>query len=179
MPDPAVPPMPVPSQTPAPTSSAAARAAPEPAPGGRARTYERLVADADRLMENGQPVRAQKLLDEALSLQPNGVAAISGSAYLQLDRHRPLAAISMFKRALGISPEFAPALFGLAEAYRAQGELPGAAENYRRYLGVAPGGPDAPAARRQLRELESLNPRKTVPEPPKGKYEDPAPAPAE
>jgi tetratricopeptide (TPR) repeat protein len=181
--------MPLPSSPPAPSSSpppaapraaAALRAGPEPtAPAGKARSYERLVADADRLMENGQPVRAQKLLDEALAMQPNGVAALSGSAYLLLDRQRPLAAISVFKRALGISPEFPPALFGLAEAYRAQGELPAAAENYRKYIGVAPGGPDAPAARRQLRDLESLIPRKPAPEPPKAKYEEPAPAAAE
>ena len=105
-------------------------------------------------------MRAQKLLDQALRYQPNGVAALSGVAYLQLDRRRPLAAISTFKRALGYSPEFAPALFGLAEAYRAQGDLVQAAENYRKYIGVAPGGPDAPAARRQLKDIDSAVPRR-------------------
>jgi tetratricopeptide (TPR) repeat protein len=130
----------------------------------KGKSYERLVADADRLMENGQPARAQKLLDQALLMQPNGVAALSGVAYLFLDRRRPLAAISTFKRALGTSPEFAPALFGLAEAYRAQGELPAAADNYRKYIAVAPGGPDAPAARRQLKDIESLAPRRAVPD---------------
>jgi predicted Zn finger-like uncharacterized protein len=136
------------------------------APPARAKSYERLVGEADHLMENGQPVRAQKLLDEALAMQPNGVAALSGSAYLLLDRQKPLAAISMFKRALNISPEFPPALFGLAEAFRAQGELPAAADNYRKYIGVAPGGPDAPAARRQLKEIESLAPRRAPAETP-------------
>jgi tetratricopeptide (TPR) repeat protein len=102
-------------------------------------------------------------LDEALALQPNGVAAITGSAYLLLDKQKALASISTFKRALGISPEYAPALFGLAEAYRAQGETSQAAENYRKYLGVAPGGPDAPAARRQLKDLESAAPKKAPP----------------
>jgi predicted Zn finger-like uncharacterized protein len=166
---PVIAPLPVPA---APPPAAARAAAPEPViPSGKARSYERLVGDADRLMENGQPVRAQRLLDEALAMQPNGVAALSGSAYLLLDRHRPMAAISMFRRALGISPEFPPALFGLAEAYRAQGELPAAAENYRKYIGVAPGGPDAPAARRQLREFESMNPKKPASE----KSEAPSP----
>ena len=141
-----------------------ATATAEPAQPARPKTYERLVGEADRLMENGQPARAQKLLDEALAMQPNGVAALSGVAYLQLDRHRPMAAISTFKRALGFSPEFAPALFGLAEAYRAQGEIGPAAENYRKYIAVAPGGPDAPAARRQLKEIESLMPKKPAPE---------------
>jgi predicted Zn finger-like uncharacterized protein len=161
------------------------RAAAEPP--AHARSYERLVADADRLMENGQTARAQRLLDEALAQQPNGVAAITGSAYLQLDRQKALAAISTFKRALGLSPEYPPALFGLAEAYRAQGEVAQAADNYRKYLGVAPGGPDAPAARRQLKDIESSAPRKAPPasagdsEPPpsakeSAKAEPPAPS---
>ncbi len=145
-------------------SAAAEHPNSEVAQPAKPKTYERLVGEADRLMENGQPARAQKLLDEALAMQPNGVAALSGVAYLQLDRQRPLAAISTFKRALGLSPEFAPALFGLAEAYRAQGEIGPAAENYRKYIGVAPGGPDAPAARRQLKEMESLMPKKPAPE---------------
>jgi Tfp pilus assembly protein PilF len=145
-------------------SAPAASVTAEPAQPARPKTYERLVGEADRLMENGQPARAQKLLDEALAMQPNGVAALSGVAYLHLDRHRPMAAISTFKRALGFSPEFAPALFGLAEAYRAQGEIGPAAENYRKYIAVAPGGPDAPAARRQLKDIESLMPKKPAPE---------------
>jgi predicted Zn finger-like uncharacterized protein len=179
---------PMPS-SPSPSPSSGAGGLPAPAgrtePGALAvagaikgKTYERLVSDADRLMENGQPARAQRLLDQALLIQPNGVAALSGVAYLQLDRQRPLAAISTFKRALGYSPEFAPALFGLAEAYRAQGDLPQAGENYRKYIGVAPGGPDAPAARRQLKELDSVTPRRApaMEAPPAAKGEEPSAA---
>jgi predicted Zn finger-like uncharacterized protein len=142
------------------------RGAAESMSGAKGKSYERLVADADRLMENGQTARAQRLLDEALAIQPNGVAAVTGSAYLLLDRRKQLAAISMFKRALGFSPEYAPALFGLAEAYRAQGDLAQAADYYRKYLAVAPAGPDAPAARRQIKDLESAMPRRpAAPEP--------------
>lgn len=138
----------------------AERPSPESAQPARPKTYERLVGEADRLMENGQPARAQKLLDEALAMQPNGVAALSGVGYLYLDRQKPLAAISTFKRALGFSPEFPQAIFGLAEAYRAQGQIALAAENYRKFISVAPSAPDAPAARRQLKEMESLLPKK-------------------
>ena len=156
-----------PPASPAPVGTvAAAKAAPaehpnpEAAQPAKPKTYERLVGEADRLMENGQPMRAQKLLDEALIMQPNGVAALSGVGYLYLDRQKPLAAISTFKRALGFSPEFPQAIFGLAEAYRAQGQIGPAAENYRKFIAVAPGAPDAPAARRQLKEMESLLPKK-------------------
>jgi tetratricopeptide (TPR) repeat protein len=120
---------------------------------GKPRTYEQLVADADHALENGHTAKAQKLYDEALKLQPDGVAAVTGSAYLLLDRQRTLAAIGLFKRALTNAPGFAPALFGLGEAYRSQGNSAGAIDYYKRYLDADPNGADAPAARRQVREL--------------------------
>jgi predicted Zn finger-like uncharacterized protein len=135
------------------------------------KTYERLVADADRALENGQPAKAQKLYDEALRLQPNGVAAMTGSAYVLMDKRRPLAAIGLFKQALSYAPHYAPALFGLGEAYRAQGDAAQAVEAYKSYLEQSPTGTDAPAARRQIKELgeaaaspRNQGPSATVPE---------------
>ena len=133
------------------------------------RSYEHLIAEADRAIENGQTAKAQKLYEEALKLQPGGVAAVTGSAYVLLDRQKPLAAIDSFKRALAGAPTFAPALFGLAEAYRLEGEPAPAIAAYKRYLEASPSGADAPAARRQIRELENQGPA-----PPRG--ESPAPA---
>jgi predicted Zn finger-like uncharacterized protein len=137
----------------------------------KARSYEQLVADADRALENGQSAKAQKLYDEALRQQPNGVAAMTGSAYVLLDRHRSLAAIGVFKQVLSNAPHYAPALFGLGEAYRSQGETPHAIEAYKNYLEQSPTGTDAPAARRQIKELgeggaspRSPGPAATVPE---------------
>ncbi len=150
-----------PPAAPAPAAAANTRAAPAraavPASGGdsaRPQSYERLVADGDRAIENGQTLKAQKLYDEALHLQSNGVAALTGSAYVLLDRHKPLAAIDTFKRALNLSPGYAPALFGLGEAYRLEGQPAQAVAAYNRYLETAPSGADAPAARRQVHELE-------------------------
>jgi predicted Zn finger-like uncharacterized protein len=131
---------------------AAAKPAEAPAD-GKPKTYERLVADADHALENGQQAKAQKLYDEALRLQPNGVAAMTGSAYVLMDKRRPLAAIGLFKQALSYAPHYAPALFGLGEAYRAQGDAAQAIEAYKSYLEQSPTGTDAPAARRQIKEL--------------------------
>jgi predicted Zn finger-like uncharacterized protein len=148
----------------------------------RGRGYEQLVADADRALENGNTAKAQKLIDEALRLQPSGVAAVTSSAYLMLDKHKPLAAIGEFKRALSLSPGFSSALFGLGEAYRAAGEPGQAVDAYKKYLAASPGGTDAPAARRQIRELESQPSRPThsvtatVPDP--GSAPPPMPTPA-
>ena len=92
---------------------------------------------------------------------------MTGSGYLLLDRQKPLAAIGMFKRALVNAPSFPQALFGLGEAYRSEGEPAQAIDAYKKYLAAAPGGSDAPAARRQIRELESAAPaRRTAPSPP-------------
>ena len=145
-----------PTEAPAPSRSAPR----ELAEGGDShpKNYEHLIAEADRAIENGQTAKAQKLYDEALKLQPNGVAAVTGSAYVLLDKQKPLAAIDTFKRALAGSPSFSPALFGLAEAYRLEGEPAPAIAAYKRYLEASPSGSDAPAARRQIRELESQAP---------------------
>ena len=170
------PPAPVPPPAPVAKTAAEEPAPSRPAPhelaaGGDAhpRSYEHLIAEADRAIENGQTAKAQKLYDEALKLQPSGVAAVTGSAYVLLDRQKPLAAIDTFKRALSGAPSFAPALFGLAEAYRLEGEPAQAIAAYKRYLEASPSGSDAPAARRQIRELENQ-----APAPPRG--ESPAPA---
>ena len=132
---------------------------PEPVPpvrkGAAPRGYEQLVAEADRALENGNTAKAQKFIDEALRLQPSGVAAVTSSAYLLLDKQKPLAAVGEFKRALNLSPNFSQALFGLGEAYRAAGNPAQAIEAYKRYLAASPAGSDAPAARRQIRELET------------------------
>ena len=90
--------------------------------------------------------------------------------------------IGEFKRALNNSPNFPQALFGVGEAYRSAGDPAQAIDAYKKYLAAAPGGEDAPAARRQLRELESQPARPshstttTVPDP--GSAPPPMPAPA-
>jgi len=137
-----------------------------------ARSYEQLVAEGDHALENGQTGKAQKLYDEALRQQPNGVAAMTGSAYVLMDRQRSLAAIGLFKQALSNAPNFAPALFGLGEAYRSEGEAAPAIEAYKHYLDESPTGTDAPAARRQIKDLgeaaaapRDRGPAAIVPEP--------------
>jgi len=137
-----------------PADKATPRGAPATASNeSKGRSYEALVADADHALENGNAIKAQKLYDDALRQQPNGVAAMTGSAYVLLDRRRPLAAIGLFKQALSNAPHFAPALFGLGEAYRAQGDASRAVQAYKDYLDQSPTGTDAPAAHRQIKEL--------------------------
>ena len=158
VPPPAAPPPKPVAAAPAPVEAEGAKtahaAAEAKAPAeAKARSYEQLVADGDRSLENGQTAKAQKLYEDALKQQPNGVAALTGSAYVLLDRRHPLAAIGVFKQVLGNAPHYAPALFGLGEAYRGQGDAAQAIEAYKQYLEQSPTGTDAPAARRQIKDL--------------------------
>jgi predicted Zn finger-like uncharacterized protein len=154
---------------------------------GKPRGYERLIADADHALENGQTAKAQKLYDDALKVQPNGVAALTGSAYVLMDKHRGLAAIDLFRQALGNAPHFAPALFGLGEAYRMQGKSAPAIDAYKQYLDQSPTGTDAPAARRQIKELGDIpsapphreGPSAVIPQGTAAKAESTSPPPAQ
>jgi len=130
---------------------------PEPAQPG---DYNKLVAQADRLSENGRADAARKLYERALGLNPQGVEAITGIAYCDLDKEKFLGAIDKFKQALAVSPEYGDALVGLAEAYKVQGNKPQAIDYYKRYLKALPHGPKAAMARQNLRDLE---PREATP----------------
>jgi predicted Zn finger-like uncharacterized protein len=124
----------------------------------RAGSYDQLVAEADRLLEHGKSAQADKLYTKALAMHPDGVAALTGSAYVLLDRQRHFRAIETFRRALAVQPTYGPALFGIAESYRARGDAVQALGAYRQYLAISPSGTDAPAARHQIKDLESAAP---------------------
>jgi predicted Zn finger-like uncharacterized protein len=130
-------------------SSHAAAGAVEP--GG----YDHLVTEADRLLENGQAAKAEKMYTQALQEKPDGAGALTGLAYVQLERQRYNKAIDMFRRVLNAQPTYGPALFGIADSYRGRGDTAQALGAYKQYLSISPSGADAPAARRQIKELES------------------------
>jgi len=115
--------------------------------------YQELLAEADRLLENGRSHRAEELYREALTDRPGDAAALTGLAYIQLDRGRIPDAVSTFKQALGHDEGYAPALFGLGEAYREQGRRDLAVQAFEAYLARQPSGRDAAAARRQIQQL--------------------------
>lgn len=126
-------------------------------------SYERLVAEADKLLENGWNDRAQRLYDRALKLRSSGQEALAGLGYIALDRGNANYARALFKRALAQNPGYGPAIFGLGEALRAAGDLDLALDQYRRYLAAEPAGVDAHAASRQMRAIEALRRAAKVP----------------
>jgi hypothetical protein len=115
--------------------------------------YHEVLAEADRLLENGRSRRAEELYHEVLAARPGDAAALTGLAYVQLDRGRIPDAVSTFKQALGHDERYTPALFGLGEAYREQGRRDLAVQAFQAYLAREPAGRDAAAARRQIQQL--------------------------
>jgi predicted Zn finger-like uncharacterized protein len=166
-----------PAPTPAPVAVAAV--APTPPPAAVAATptatkkgddealaggdYNKLVAQADRLSENGKSEQARKLYERALSQNPKGVEALTGLGYCDLDGERFMSALDHFKQALGAVPEYGEALLGLAEAYKMRSDKVHAVEFYRRYLKSQPGGPKAAMAQKNLRDLEAHMPPPEAP----------------
>jgi Tfp pilus assembly protein PilF len=135
--------------------------------------YARLVQQADRLSENGHGKDARKLYEKALQLQPNGLDAMTGLAYCELDGEKFSAAVEHFKRALGISPGYGEAIIGLAEAYKLRGDRKEALGWYKQYLDKLPNGPKAAMAKNNIRDLE---PRGATTAPAAGEVKEPAAA---
>ena len=132
-----------------------------PASGGAAKPpieesndYGKLIAQGDRLSENGHAKEARKLYDKALTLRPTGLEAIMGLGYCDLDGEKFSSAVDHFKRALALSPSYGDAIIGLAEAYKLRGDRHEALNWYKQYLSSQPTGPKATMAKNNIRDLE-------------------------
>jgi predicted Zn finger-like uncharacterized protein len=136
-------------------------AAPEDLSAAGPGAYNKLVAAAEKQLVNGHTDSARKLYEKALAVKSDGVEAMTGLGYCDLDKERFLAAVDHFKQALGVAPEFDEAVIGLAEAYKIRGDKPHALEFYKRYLKSQPNGPRAQMAQKNVRELEG--PARTAP----------------
>jgi tetratricopeptide (TPR) repeat protein len=90
------------------------------------------------------------LYAKALELKPNGVEALAGLGYCQIDAKQFSSAFSKFRAALAVSPKYEPALRGIAETYQQQGRKEQAIEAYRHYLEIYP---ESVAAKKQLERL--------------------------
>jgi Tfp pilus assembly protein PilF len=177
-----------------PTAAAPATAKADTSGGGEGGGYDKLVAQGDRLSENGHAREARKLYEKALQLQPSGLGAITGLGYCDLDGEKFSSAVDHFKHALSLQASYGEAIIGLAEAYKLRGDKREAASWYKQYLDKLPNGPKAAMARNNVRDLEprgpgapppSLNsppaaddqPRTTLPPPPSASAPPPSDAP--
>jgi predicted Zn finger-like uncharacterized protein len=145
----------LPSPAPAETEQAAEKTEPTSPAAAPSESYEKLVANGDRALENGSNSRAKDLYQKALRLRPAGAQALSGLGFVALDRGQIPAAYESFKRALAANPSLGSAFFGMAEIHRARGEKALALRSYQHYLQLSPNGSEAAAARRQVSALQA------------------------
>lgn len=160
-PTPTTPPAPAPAPAPAPPT--AVLSGPEAAPGtARAptaagplpRDYDRLVAEGDRLQNEGRTAAAEERFRAALNARPAGAEALTGMGYVELDRRNYASALSRFRAALSANGSYSDAYIGMGEAYASQSRYEQALEAYQHYLSVNPGGSRAAMARRQIESLQ-------------------------
>lgn len=172
-PTPTLAPAPPPTQTATPTvpdpASGAGPARPQASAGAIPRDYDRLVAEGDRLQNEGRTAAAEERFRAALTARPAGAEALTGMGYVELDRRNYASALSRFRQALAANGSYSDAYIGMGEAYASQSRYEQALEAYQRYLSVNPSGSRASMARRQI---ESLQERVRRP------VEDPSPQPA-
>jgi predicted Zn finger-like uncharacterized protein len=145
----------LPSPPPTETGKASDKEGRENSVAAPSESFEKLVAEGDRALENGSDSKAKDFYQRALRLRPAGAKAFSGLGFVALDRGQLPEAWGFFKRALAAKPSFGPALFGIAEIHRARNEKALALQSYQHYLQLWPKGTEAAAARRQVSALQS------------------------
>jgi tetratricopeptide (TPR) repeat protein len=118
------------------------------------RSFELLMAQAERLRQREKPEAALDLYGTAHELKPARVEPLVGRGLALLDLGNPPAAVSAFEQALKLNARHGPALMGLAEALRLGGNKERAVEYYRQYLEVLPNGVDAAVARNNIERLK-------------------------
>ena len=116
--------------------------------------YDTLVRRGERYAKSGNSSKALQACQKALTLQPNGVEALTGLAYAHLDRGSTGAAIRSFRRALRVSGAYGEALIGLAETYQRVRRYKQALKYYQRYLKHHPSGRQSILAKQNVKLLE-------------------------
>jgi predicted Zn finger-like uncharacterized protein len=124
------------------------------ATGALPRDYDRLVAEGDRLQNEGRTAAAEERFRAALNARPAGAEALTGMGYVELDRRNYASALARFRAALAANGSYSDAYIGMGEAYASQSRYEQALEAYQRYLAVNPGGSRASMARRQIESLQ-------------------------
>jgi tetratricopeptide (TPR) repeat protein len=102
---------------------------------------------------------AIKWYSEALALAPNNVDVSTDLGVCYYYSNQPDKALEQFDRSLKVDPKHAKTLLnlGIVRAFGKQ-DLDGAMQAWQKVMEVAPGGPEAQAAKRALDSLQSAHP---------------------
>jgi serine/threonine protein kinase/tetratricopeptide (TPR) repeat protein len=98
---------------------------------------EALLLDAKKQFTSN-PERAQKLLEEALTLNPNNYDCVLSLARLLVSRKDPMAAIQRYKQALGLNSHDAEVHYELGNIYMGQTDFDAAIQSFDECLRLTP-----------------------------------------
>ena len=115
--------------------------------------YSALLSRGDRARISDRTDAAVGYYKRAIAENPGGAQAYAGLGWCHLDLEKPRAALDDFEKAIARDGDLAEAHFGLALALEQAGKGSRALSAYKRYLELAPGGDDAPDARRAVKRL--------------------------
>ena len=118
--------------------------------------YRNVVAQAAKLFAQGKVKMARQMYQSGLALSPNGVEALRGIAFCDLDTEHFAPAIIEFRRVLARQPADSEALIGLGEAYRRAAMPQKAQEIFSRYVQQLPRGPRVKFAQKRLAEFAAM-----------------------
>jgi len=112
---------------------------PQPGPGTNQRepSAEALLLEAQKQFTSN-PQGAQKLLEEALTLNPNNYDCLLSLARLLVTRKDPLAAIKRYKQALSLNGSVAEVHYELGNVYTGQTEFDMAIQSFEASLRLNP-----------------------------------------
>jgi len=121
--------------------------------GGGKQSFDKVLAQADRLRDKGSLGKALGLYMKAVELNPDRAEPHVGLGWCFLDQEKYGAALGEFDRALQLNSGYAEAFMGLGEVYKFRGDKLNAVKHYQKYLRALPNGEDAEVARRNIEDL--------------------------
>jgi tetratricopeptide (TPR) repeat protein len=116
---------------------------------------DKLIDQAGHLLDKGKPAAALEVYDRVLAVKPTLTDALYGKGVALYNMGRTTDAITAFLKTLEVNARFSDAIIGVAEAYKKNHDNKSAVKYYEKYLDVFPGGPQAGAARANIRALSS------------------------
>ena len=112
---------------------------------------DQLVAQGNKLLENGRGAQARKLFERALEKRPGHPAALLGLGISLYESHQYASAVNALRKAKDAGDREAG--FYIGECYRAQGEAERALVAYKAYV-EGGGRENLPVAKTAIKALE-------------------------
>ena len=111
-----------------------------------------LNRQAEKLLMGNNTEQAEKLIDEALKLDPDDIDSLTKLGYILFAKKQPVKSKEVFEKILSLHPEDPNALFYMGKIYENEGKKKEASACYRKVLQFSP---DFAPAKENLMRIET------------------------